>query len=193
MIDRDILGDVGEVVTASRLRSECGMQVVRNIYLPSNNGTTEIDMVGISKFGLFIIENKNYNAKVFGGRSVKYWTVDYMYDKHKLYNPYLQNLLHIRILEECFNINEDIPLYNIVIFSDKSNLEITGLDGTVFRLSDFVTKYNSIRLEGVLDSSTIKDLYGMIGQFSDGSDEMKDIHRLMLEDKDYVSDIEKDY
>lgn len=29
-----IQGDVGEVVTASELRSRCGMEVLRNIYLP---------------------------------------------------------------------------------------------------------------------------------------------------------------
>lgn len=58
-----IQGDVGEVITASDLRSKCSMLVLRNLYFPYNNHFIEVDMIGISKLGVFIIENKNYKCR----------------------------------------------------------------------------------------------------------------------------------
>lgn len=43
----DVKGDVGEIITASSLRSNCDMTVVRNIYLPYKDHFTEVDMVAI--------------------------------------------------------------------------------------------------------------------------------------------------
>ena len=42
-------------------------QVLRNIYVPKDNGeTSEIDVVFITQKGIFVIESKNYSGWIFG-------------------------------------------------------------------------------------------------------------------------------
>ena len=91
----DVKGDVGEIITASSLRNNCDMTVIRNIYLPYKDHFTEVDMVAIGRLGIFVIENKNYDARVTGNIRDKYWNVEYsQWCTYKLYNPLFQNFLY---------------------------------------------------------------------------------------------------
>ncbi len=48
---------------------------LRNVYVPIKNGSTsEIDVVYITRKGLFVIESKNYSGFIFGNESNRYWT-----------------------------------------------------------------------------------------------------------------------
>lgn len=40
----------------------------------SQNGTTQIDHILLSPYGIFIIETKNYQGWIFGGERQKSWT-----------------------------------------------------------------------------------------------------------------------
>ncbi|MFD1773506.1 nuclease-related domain-containing protein [Paenibacillus rhizophilus] len=51
---------------------------------------------GFSPYGLFVIETKNYNGEIKGGRKDKYWSVS---NRYKMYNPLMQNYGHIKALE----------------------------------------------------------------------------------------------
>lgn len=42
-----IQGYIGEAITASELRSKCGMFVLRNLYLDYNNSICEIDIIAL--------------------------------------------------------------------------------------------------------------------------------------------------
>ena len=45
--------------------------VLRNIYVPKNNGeTSEIDVVFITQKGIFVIESKNYSGWIFGDENI---------------------------------------------------------------------------------------------------------------------------
>ncbi|WP_238403055.1 nuclease-related domain-containing protein [Paenibacillus mesophilus] len=50
----------------------------------------------ISSYELFVIETKNYNGEIKGGRSDKYWSVS---NRFKMYNPLMQNYGHMKALE----------------------------------------------------------------------------------------------
>ena len=43
-----------------------GYTVLDDIVLKTNNGTTQIDHVVVSKYGVFAIETKNYRGEVYG-------------------------------------------------------------------------------------------------------------------------------
>ena len=51
--------------------------VMRNVILPFGGGTTEIDAVVFSRFGIFVIEVKTWSGWVFGQKGDKIWTVVY--------------------------------------------------------------------------------------------------------------------
>ena len=172
-------GDVGEILTSSALRSKCNMEVIRNVYLPYDGHYTEIDMIGVSEVGIFVIENKNYNGIVIGDISDKYWSINYKLSSTKLYNPVLQNNLHKAIVKNFLIINGvvDLPIFSPVIF--KALLKLTNTDKYVFTLTEFVDAYNSVesRKLSKLDISSIVELFRNLGNISI---EMRTLHVNLL-------------
>jgi len=49
-------------------------KVISNIIIPDKNGSTQIDHVVVSKYGIFVIEVKNYNGWIFGDEKNPEWT-----------------------------------------------------------------------------------------------------------------------
>jgi len=106
-----------------------------NVYVPMNNGkTTEIDLLYITKVGIFVIESKNYKGWIFGTDTNKNWT-EVLYtrktwtnpngsEKHSFYNPIMQNNTHINWLKRYLNIN--VPMFSLSVFSN--NCEFKDLD-----------------------------------------------------------------
>lgn len=173
-----IQGDVGEVVTASELRSRCGMKVLRNIYLPYNGRLTEIDMIAFSKLGVFIIENKNYSGEIVGSLNDKYWKVRYSSNHiERLYNPVFQNIRHKNAVERLFNSSNlrGIPIFRPVIFSNKASLSLKGCEKSVFTLDSFIDTYNNIDIHKI-NEDTISSLVDYFRPFSNQSYEMREVH-----------------
>ena len=48
--------------------------VLRNVTLPTADGTTQIDHIIVSEYGVFVIETKNMKGWIFGGVRQKMWT-----------------------------------------------------------------------------------------------------------------------
>ena len=49
-------------------------QILRNVYIPTENGkTSEIDLLVVSKKGLFVFEVKNYAGNIYGDTKRKKW------------------------------------------------------------------------------------------------------------------------
>ena len=70
--------------------------VFRNLYIPANNKTVEIDLLMIHEKGIFVFESKNYSGWIFGSADQLYWTQCLQNGtRHKFYNPIRQNDTHI--------------------------------------------------------------------------------------------------
>lgn len=52
--------------------------LVKNVTLPTEDGTTQIDHIVVSKFGVFIVETKNMRGWIFGSKSQRQWTQKYI-------------------------------------------------------------------------------------------------------------------
>ncbi len=44
-----------------------GTDLFKNVSLPTEDGTTQIDHVLVSEFGVFVVETKNMKGWIFGG------------------------------------------------------------------------------------------------------------------------------
>jgi restriction system protein len=71
-----------------------------DLYVPRTDGqgSTQIDHVTISPFGIFVIETKNYKGWIFGSEKQKNWTQQIYRRKDKFQNPLHQNKLHVHAL-----------------------------------------------------------------------------------------------
>ncbi|WP_428746064.1 nuclease-related domain-containing protein, partial [Sulfurimonas sp.] len=48
--------------------------LIKNVTLPTEDGTTQIDHIVVSEFGIFVVETKNMKGWIFGDEKQKNWT-----------------------------------------------------------------------------------------------------------------------
>ena len=98
-------------------------KVLRNVYLPKDNGeTSELDVIFITQKGIFVFESKNYSGWIFGDEKSKNWTSMLPNrQKNQFYNPIMQNRTHLRWMKQF--VGDDIPLFSIIVFSERCELK----------------------------------------------------------------------
>lgn len=98
-------------------------KVLRNVYLPKDNGeTSELDVIFITQKGIFIFESKNYSGWIFGDEKGKYWTAMLPNkQKNQFYNPIMQNKTHLKWMRSF--VGDEIPLFSIIAFSERCELK----------------------------------------------------------------------
>ncbi|MEO5716393.1 MAG: nuclease-related domain-containing protein [Luteolibacter sp.] len=81
-------------------------QHFNDLYLPhpDGHGTTQIDHVVVSPFGIFVIETKNYTGWIFGSEKQSQWTQQIYRRKSRFQNPLHQNHLHVRALSAFLSL-----------------------------------------------------------------------------------------
>jgi hypothetical protein len=85
------------------------------VIVPAPNGTTQIDHLLLSRFGIFVIETKNINGWIFGNEKSKQWTQSLYGKKYKFQNPLHQNYRHTKALASYLNIDHD-NIHSVVFF-----------------------------------------------------------------------------
>ena len=99
-------------------------KTLTNLYLPKKDGTTtEIDLVMINQYGIYVIESKNYSGKIYGSDKYKEWTQYFPHKKYKFYNPVWQNSLHVNSLKNAINLEEREIVHSLVVFGDRCELK----------------------------------------------------------------------
>ncbi len=116
----------------SSLPASC-YRVYNDLLLCDGSFTHQIDHVVISRFGVFVIETKNIHGKIYGSGNAEFW-MQYLPDrgyrrhgytqKYTFRNPVWQNDGHIKVLRKLV-FDDDVPIYPIVAFSNKSELFVT--------------------------------------------------------------------
>ncbi|MFN5580765.1 MAG: nuclease-related domain-containing protein, partial [Akkermansiaceae bacterium] len=113
-------------------------RVFHDLYLPhpSEEGTTQIDHVVVSPFGIFVVETKNYRGWIFGSEKQPQWTQQIFRKKHKFQNPLHQNKLHVKALMQFLNLPED-HFHSVVLFIGntefKTEMPVNVLNGGLVR------------------------------------------------------------
>lgn len=79
---------------------------LNNVTLPlTNGGSTQIDHVIVSVYGIFVIETKNYKGWIYGKETQRQWTQAFANgSKFKFQNPLRQNYLHIKTLSDLLDL-----------------------------------------------------------------------------------------
>ncbi|MEI6130980.1 MAG: nuclease-related domain-containing protein [Planctomycetota bacterium] len=75
-----------------------------NIVIPSRNGTTEIDHLVVSQFGIFVIETKYWSGWLFASERDKTWTRVHFRNKRQVPSPLRQNYGHVMALSELLDV-----------------------------------------------------------------------------------------
>lgn len=112
--------------------------ILRNVYIPIDGKTTEIDLLYITVKGIFVMESKNYSGYIFGSEWNNEWTATYYegktwfgqnkVEKVHFYNPVKQNRTHISALRRY--LKTTAPIYSIISFTDECKIKSIELESS---------------------------------------------------------------
>lgn len=129
-------GKVGEFMVSEHVANYLSAEYIllNNCTLPDQkDGTTQIDHILISPYGIFIVETKNYTGWIFGNARQKQWTQKIYKKSYKFQNPLHQNYKHIKVLEMVLSdVVDPQYLHSIVVFTARSEFK-TDMPENVFR------------------------------------------------------------
>jgi restriction system protein len=105
--------------------------LIKNVTLPTDDGTTQIDHIIVSKHGIFVVETKNMKGWIFGGANQKQWTQKIFKHTSKFQNPLHQNYKHVKTLEACLSTKNDC-IFSVIIFIGDSTFKTEMPDNVRF-------------------------------------------------------------
>jgi hypothetical protein len=96
--------------------------LIKNVTLPTEDGTTQIDHIVASEFGIFIVETKNMRGWIFGDERQKTWTQKIYKHTSKFQNPLHQNYKHTKAIESGLEI-EHGKIFSVIVFVGDSTFK----------------------------------------------------------------------
>lgn len=131
LLNYENAGQFGEFATEYALTNknlDGELVVLKNIYVPTQGKTTEIDLLMIHEKGIFVFESKNYSGWIFGNADQLNWTQSLQNgDKNKFYNPIRQNRTHIKALA-AFLEKPVSEFVSYIVFSERCTLKKVPAD-----------------------------------------------------------------
>lgn len=118
-------GHIGELLVrffAHRQLDEHTYRRLHNVTLNTPDGTTQIDHVFLSIYGVFVLETKNMSGWIFGSEKQAQWTQKLYKRTFKFQNPLRQNYKHLKALEATLGVNPE-HLHSVITFVGGSSFK----------------------------------------------------------------------
>jgi len=131
----------------------------KNVTLPTEDGTTQIDHIIVSVFGVFVVETKNLKGWIFGSPHQKMWTQQIYKHKNQFQNPLHQNYKHSKTLQSLLNL-EDNQLHSIVVFIGDSTFKTDMPDNVTYGMG--YIRYILSKTDKVLNPRQVLDITQVI-------------------------------
>ena len=110
----------GEARVSQLLLSHFGHpnhHLMNHVTVRMDDGTTQIDHILVSRFGVFVIETKDYNGWLFANASDAYWTQVLFRRKSRFQNPLFQNKRHVRAVQGLLDFLSPEAVKPVVVFT----------------------------------------------------------------------------
>lgn len=160
--------------TCSILKGIAGEAIVENILLRNYNKNmilknliidgNQVDLIVITKAGIFCLEVKNFSGCINGEKNKKIWYVKYGDRTRTMYNPILQNQKHVSLIK---NKIKKVPVFNLVVFTGTAKVNVK--DNKIVNMYKLINVMNSkpqffttnVRMKEIRD--TLKVYEGLSG------------------------------
>lgn len=155
-------GVIGEFIvnlSAKLSLDKAHYHLIKNVTLPTDDGSTQIDHIIVSRYGVFVIETKNMKGWIFGSQNQKTWTQKFPRTSHKFQNPLYQNYKHTKTLESLLELDEK-QIFSVIVFVGGSTFK-TQLPENVTYGKGYI-KYIKSKTNLVLTESDVKDITNRI-------------------------------
>src|SRR5690554_7908717 len=96
--------------------------LIKNVTLPTEDGTTQIDHIIVSRYGVFVVETKNMKGWIFGNAKQRYWMQKIFKHSQKFQNPLHQNYKHVKTLQSLLELSDE-QVFSVVVFVGDSTFK----------------------------------------------------------------------
>lgn len=133
---KGILGEQKVIDEISKL-PVADYHLINDVTLPlAIRGTTQIDHILVSKFGVFVIETKNYSGVIHGNSKDKTWTQVVNGHRYKMLNPLYQNVTHVKKVVSLLKC-EPLDVHSLVVFVGSAQLK-NPMPSKIMQLKDLL-------------------------------------------------------
>jgi predicted RNA-binding Zn-ribbon protein involved in translation (DUF1610 family) len=130
-------------------------KLFKNVTLPTEDGTTQIDHVIVSRYGVFVIETKNMKGWIFGSPKQKIWTQKIFRHTSKFQNPLHQNYKHTETLQAALELDPD-KVFSVVVFVGDSTFKSAMPDNVVY--AGGYIRFVKSKIQPILSDGEVLDI-----------------------------------
>ncbi len=132
--------NTGEALVSRMIQSNFASpdyHLFNHITLKLKDGTTQIDHILVSRFGIFVIETKHYSGWLFANSKQATWTQVLFRKKSKFQNPIFQNMRHLEAVRAVLDFLPPSDIKSLIVFTGDSKFK-TETPPEVFTAHTFV-------------------------------------------------------
>lgn len=134
--------------------------LLNHVTLRLKEGTTQIDHVLVSRFGIFVVETKDYKGWIFGNSADRFWTQVLFRVRFRFQNPIHQNYKHVCAIQELLEFLPADTIRSVVVFTGNAVFKTDIPDG-IFRLNG-ILDYISGQTTEVLSLNRVQFCVGRL-------------------------------
>ena len=97
--------------------------LMNHVTLQLKDGTTQVDHILVSRFGVFVIETKDYKGWIFANAKQANWTQVLFKSKFKFRNPIFQNIRHVRAVQGLLDFLPPGAIKSVVVFTGEAEFK----------------------------------------------------------------------
>jgi len=156
---KGIIGEFIVNLSAKLFLDKGKYHLIKNVTLPTEDGSTQIDHVIVSKFGVFVVETKNIKGWVFGNPNQKTWTQQIYKHKNKFQNPLHQNYKHTKVLGKMLGLS-DSQIFSVVVFVGESTFKTEMPENVTYGKDNI--RYIKSKTQPVFTETEVKEIKSKI-------------------------------
>lgn len=170
-----IKGNIGEKKVANALSTldDKEYKVVNNLIIRTDRGTSQIDHVVISVYGIFVIETKNYQGFIFGNENDDKWKQVIDKRSYKFRNPIMQNYGHVASLRKRLNLDKDLLVVSLIAFTNRASLRVNTQTPVMYD-NNIVNYIRSYREKVISENYMMRLYYDLLMSNIDSKDTSKE-------------------
>jgi restriction system protein len=156
---KGVLGEFQVNLIAKRCLDKRIYTLFKNVTLPTEDGSTQIDHVIVSRYGVFAIETKNMKGWIFGSSQQKTWTQKLYRHTSTFQNPLHQNYKHTRTLQAALDLDPG-KVFSVVVFIGDSTFK-TAMPANVVYAGGYI-RFIKSKTQPILSDSEVFDICSRI-------------------------------
>lgn len=174
----DAAGRQGEenlLLKANKLKGY--KRILTNLYIPTKNGTTEIDLIVLSKKGILVFECKNMSGNLYGDDENPSWLHVSYNNSFSFFNPIFQNRIHITALKNVLKMDSEDYFHSVIVLNDfcgMKNLKLKQDTYKVIRLKKLKKTYR--KYKKIFSKEDVEYIYGQLKHYAHASKRIKRNH-----------------